>query len=419
MKASMLRLLGAKELLRVMGAQSTSTYANQIISFVIPWLVLTRTGSALNAGMVAFAMAAASFTGTLLGGIVTDRIGGRKVSIIADTLSFMTTLVLVAALSSDYFALWLVVVSQVIGVFFDGPGQIAKNTTIPAAAKANKIPMVRAMGLQQTLQNVAMFVGPISAGVLVAAFTENITLAFAGALFLLAIYFVTRLPRKVMVHEHPMSVAQTWRDMVEAVRFLRKEPFLWPMQLFGPWMAFVVGPIATIIFPAWFIFAHQSPRNLGIFLGAQAIGGMIGGFIFAALAPKVSQRKWLASACALYALALLGLSYLEPGSLLTIAVGFTLGLVFTGIMTIPYTAFYARTPERLLGRVNSLGAAVGFIIIALASLFFGWFINTTSPEAAIRVSAGVMTLIAAGSIGLPFMKLLDMPPELDKQDRTN
>ena len=92
-KNGLQRLLGANQLLRVMASQSASTYANQVIAFVIPWLVLTRTGSALNAGTVAFAMGAAALIGTLTGGLVTDRIGGRKVSIIADALSLITALV--------------------------------------------------------------------------------------------------------------------------------------------------------------------------------------------------------------------------------------------------------------------------------------------------------------------------------------
>jgi hypothetical protein len=39
-----------------MSSQSASTFANQVVAFVIPWLVLSRTGSALNAGGAAFAL---------------------------------------------------------------------------------------------------------------------------------------------------------------------------------------------------------------------------------------------------------------------------------------------------------------------------------------------------------------------------
>lgn len=407
MKQKLHRLLGARQMLRVMGSQSASTYANQVIAFVIPWLVLTRTGSAANAGFVAFAMAAASLIGTLLGGLVTDRIGGRRVSIIADSLSLITAFALAAMLFFNLFSLWLVIISQIVGVFFDGPGTIAKNTTVPAAAEEGKVPLVRAMGLQQTLQNLAMFVGPVSAGLLVALLSESITLGFTSVLFLLAIYLVARLPRKIMAHEHPMTVRHAVNDMKEAVEFIFTEPFLGKMQLFGPLYAFVVAPLATIVFPAWFVFAHQSSAALGTFLGAQAIGGMIGGFAFAALAPKVSQQKWLAGASAAYALALMALAFVQPGSLLAILIGFLAGLVFTGLMAIPYTSFYTRTPQQLLGRVNSIGMAFGMLVVAAASLFFGWLITATSPQVAIFACAVAMGVIALGVVALPFMKLLD------------
>jgi MFS family permease len=400
-------LLGAHQLLRLLGSQSASTYANQVIAFVIPWLVLTRTGNAVSAGTVAFAMGVAAFVGVMTGGLITDRIGGRKVSIIADLLSTVTALLLGIALFFDYFSLWLVIVSQIIGVFFDGPGQIAKNTMVPGAAAKHDIPIVRAMGVQQTLQNVANFVGPLSAGLLVALLSESLTLMFASVLFAFCIFLVLRLPRQIMVHENHMNLRQAYEDMREAVQFLIKDPFLGPMQLFGPSFAFVIGPVSAIVFPAWFVFANQSAAQLGIFLGAQALGGMIGGFIFAAFAPKVSQQKWLFAATSAYALALLGLFFLQPGSVVAMLVGFIAGMVFTGIMAIPYSSFYIRTPEKLLGRVNSLGAGMGFVIIALASLFFGWLINATSAKTGILVCAIVMGLIALGVYLFPFMKHLD------------
>jgi MFS family permease len=121
----------------------------------------------------------------------------------------------------------------------------------------------------------------------------------------------------------------------------------------------------------------------------------------------VSQQKWLFAATSAYALALLGLFFLQPGSVVAMLVGFIAGMVFTGIMAIPYSSFYIRTPEKLLGRVNSLGAGMGFVIIALASLFFGWLINATSAKTGILVCAIVMGLIALGVYLFPFMKHLD------------
>jgi len=41
-------------------------------------------------------------------------------------------------------------------------------------------------------------------------------------------------------------------------------------------------------------------------------------------------------------------------------------MVFTGIIAILCSSFYIHTPERLLGRVNSFGAGMSSVVIALA-----------------------------------------------------
>jgi MFS family permease len=136
---------------------------------VIPWLVLSRTGSALNAGGVAFATGIAWVFGTLFGGVV-DRIGGRRTAIVADALSLVTVLALVVALVADFVPLWLIGGTQVLGVLFDGPGMVARDTLLPRVAREDDgVPLVRATSLQETLQNTAQFVGPLASGWLINA----------------------------------------------------------------------------------------------------------------------------------------------------------------------------------------------------------------------------------------------------------
>src|ERR1044072_326688 len=131
-------LFSARQLLTILSAQSASTYANQVIALVIPWLVLTRPGSAPEAGAIPFAlgtpwlahpragsawsaagiavaMGIAAVAGTLAGGLVTDRIGGRRVSMLADGLSLVTALTLSVGLSLGFFGLWFVAATQVLG----------------------------------------------------------------------------------------------------------------------------------------------------------------------------------------------------------------------------------------------------------------------------------------------------------------
>jgi len=402
-----MELFKARQLLTIMWAQSVSTYANQIIALTVPWLVLTRTGNAASAGTIAFAMGIAALAGLLAGGIVTDRIGGRRVSMLADSLSMVTALALALTVCLGYFSIWFVAVTQVLGVFFDGPGNIAKVTAVPAAAEEEGVPMTRAMGLTQTLQGTATFLGPITAGVLIGVLGEANTLFATTVLFLISILLASHLRQQVRSHENPMSAGQVLRDMREAVDFLRHEPFLGKMQLVGPLMGAVIVPIPALVFPAWFVFGHQDSRSLGIFLGAGAVGGTVGGFLFSAYAGKLAQRTWLVGATALYAVAILSLYFVQPGSSVAIGVNFVAGLMLSVLFAVPFTAFYGRTPQELLGRVGSLGAAEGSLMGAAASLGFGWLMHTVSAPIALLVCATIMGALAVALATMPFMRLLD------------
>jgi MFS family permease len=402
-------LIRARQLLTVLSAQSVSTYANQVIALVVPWLILTRTGDAASAGTIAFVMGIAALLGTLTGGVVTDRIGGRRVSMLADALSLVTALALATALWFDFFSLWFVAVTQVLGVFFDGPGSIAKVSIVPAAAKDEDVPIGRAMGLTQTLQGVATFVGPITAGLLIAVWGEANTLLVTTVLFLAGIALASRLRTRVTTHDQPMTSRQVYRDMRDAVRFLKNEPFLGKMQIVGPFMGAVIVPISALVVPAWFVFGQQDSRALGIFLGAGAVGGMVGGGAFAAWSSRLPQRTWLVGATALYAATMLGLYCTQPGSMPAIGLSFAAGGMLSVLFAVPYTAFYSRTPQELLGRVGSLGAAHGSLMGAVASLGFGWLLHAASAPNALLVCAAIMGAIALALATMPFVRLLDVP----------
>ncbi|HEV3013318.1 MAG TPA: MFS transporter, partial [Actinomycetota bacterium] len=307
-------LWSARRLLLTISSQSASTFANQMVAFVIPWLVLSRTGSALNAGGVAFATGIASVFGTLFGGVIVDRVGGRRTAIIADALSLVTVLALVAALVAGFVPLWLIVVTQVLGVLFDGPGMVARDALVPRVAREDDVPLVRATSLQETLQNTAQFVGPLAAGLLIAAVAEQGTLVVAAVMFAAAMALIAGLERQRLRHDQPLTAARALADVRQGFRFIVTEPLLGPLTwLLVAWVAVYV-PLSTLIFPAWFNFARESAGALGLFLGVQALGGVLGGLVFAAVGPKVSQFRWFVATEVVATALLAALLATEPGS---------------------------------------------------------------------------------------------------------
>jgi hypothetical protein len=170
---------------------------------------------------------------------------------------------------------------------------VARDALVPRVAREDDVPLVRATSLQETLQNTAQFVGPLAAGLLIAAVAEQGTLLVAAVMFAAAMALIAGLERQRLGHDQPLTAASALADVRQGFRFIVTEPLLGPLTwLLVAWVAVYV-PLSTLIFPAWFNFARESAGALGLFLGVQALGGVLGGLPFSSLA-----FGWLVNATA-------------------------------------------------------------------------------------------------------------------------
>jgi macrolide resistance protein len=228
---------------------------------------------------------------------------------------------------------------------------VARDALVPRVAREDDVPLVRATSLRETLQNTAQFVGPLAAG----------------------------LERQRLGHDQPLTAASALADVRQGFRFIVSEPLLGPLTwLLVAWVAVYV-PLSTLIFPAWFNFARESAGALGLFLGVQALGGVLCGLAFAAVGPKVSKFRWFVATEVVATALLAALLATEPGSAAAVALSFGVGLVGAGSLPIINTAYYSRTPEELLGRVNGTSFAMVLTVLPFSSLALGWLVNATAP----------------------------------------
>src|SRR5690242_3403630 len=70
-----------------LAGNTISLLGNTLTLVALPWFVLEATGSAGRTGLVGMAFALPALLAGLLGGVVIDRIGGRRMSVIADIVS--------------------------------------------------------------------------------------------------------------------------------------------------------------------------------------------------------------------------------------------------------------------------------------------------------------------------------------------
>lgn len=74
-------------------AQAISDIGNRITALAIPWFVFVTTGSAVKTGVIAFAGLVPVIISAILGGALVDRVGNKRMSVIADVMSGITVAV--------------------------------------------------------------------------------------------------------------------------------------------------------------------------------------------------------------------------------------------------------------------------------------------------------------------------------------
>src|SRR2546423_3354513 len=109
---------------------------NGISIVALPWLVLQRNGSALNASIVAMAGTLPLLAATLIAGAAVDYLGRRRVSMISDALSALSVAavpVLALTFGVDVINVAVLAGASALGAFFLPARGTGPPTVRPAA----------------------------------------------------------------------------------------------------------------------------------------------------------------------------------------------------------------------------------------------------------------------------------------------
>src|SRR5690348_601661 len=96
-------------------ATGVSVVGSQLTLVALPWFVLQITGSATQTGLAGGFMALPQFASGVLAGVVVDRLGYRRVSVIADLVSGVGVALVPLLYMSVGLAFW-----QLLGLVFLG-----------------------------------------------------------------------------------------------------------------------------------------------------------------------------------------------------------------------------------------------------------------------------------------------------------
>ena len=350
-EADVRRLMADRDLRRLFVGQTASLLGDSMMLLALAVWVKDLTGSNGAAGGVILLIVAPSL-GAPLAGYVVDRVRRRRFLVVANLLSALAVLPLLAV--GDDGPTWLVLVVAVLyGVSFAfiGPGMSA---LLQAVVPTDEL--AHANGLIQTVKQGLRLVGPLMGAGLYAAIGGGAVAIVDAATFLVAAACLWSMRTTDPVPEAMPSRLRV--EMAAGMRHIRATPVLSRTVLATAVAVLVVGFDEAVIFAVVEDGLHRDPAFIGVLSSGQGVGAVLGGLIVARLIGRYGEPRVLG--VGLLALAA-GCALMGTGALAPVMVGaLVFGMGLTWVIVAFNTLIQTRTPGHLVGRTASaVGVAIG------------------------------------------------------------
>jgi MFS family permease len=353
-------------------ANVVSICGTRVSAIAIPWFVLITTGSPVKTGVVAMAEMGPLVLVKAVGGPLIDRVGARRISVLADTGStaVVAMVPLLHTLGLLHFPTMLVLVA--IAGALRGPGDAAKATLIPDIARAARVPLERVTGLESTTDRLAgFFAYALAGGLITLVGAVNALWIDAASFGICAVLIARWIPRHVKQESTDQAEQGYGRRLLEGWHFLRTDKLMLPLVIMIAVTNLLDAAIGAVLLPVWIKDHGYGPGHTSLILTSFGVTATIFALVAAAVGDRIPRKL------------VFTLAFLIAGAPRFIVMGtdapvwalmavYAVGGIGAGFINPVLGAlFIERIPSQLLGRVNSLADAVCWTGVPLGGLIAG------------------------------------------------
>jgi MFS family permease len=369
-----------------------------------PLLVLALTHSPAKAGVVTFARALPLALLALPAGLLADRWNRRWLMIGADSARAIGVGVLAVLIVSAHLDFWVLPVVAVV----EGSGTALFNAA-QAGALRNVVPLEQlpaAVGVQSGRTAVVELAGSPLGGVL---FTIARAVPFvvdaASYVFSTGSLLAMRSPFQQAREPDRSSVRQR---LTEGLRYLWGEPFLRTCALlFGVANFIIPGLLLALV-----VLADRrglSGGEVGLLVAVFGASLLVGSFLSSPVRRKLGARPvmllelWTYLGCVVF--------LVWPNVFVLAACLVPTGLAIPPNDSVVHGYRLAMTPDRLLGRAESVRSMISLVLAPLGPLVAGVLLSVSTPRITIGMFFGIGVVLAAWGTLSPSIKAA---PSLDE-----
>ena len=367
--------------------QLLSAAGSQLTTIAYPLLVLAVSHSPAQVGLVAFARIAPFALFGLLAGVAADRWNRRRVMIAADALRAVALGCLSATILLGHAAVW----PFLVVAFVEGTGSAFFGTAEAGALRAVVPPrqLPAAVGAREARRAAVRLAGPPVGGAL---FGISRWVPFLADAVSYACSTVSLLAMRTPFQEaREADPAPVRMQIAEGFRFLWEQPFLRTCAfLYGLGNFLIPGVLLVIVV----VGRRQglSGGEIGLLLALSAAGTLAGSLASPLFRRVLSVRAilllelwtWLAT-----------WHFVARPSVYVLAAALVpLGIAVPVTDSVVEGYRVAMTPDRLLGRVESVRTNISLLIAPFGPLVAGLLLGSVSAPTTVGVFAAFGLVLA-------------------------
>ncbi|MCO5175928.1 MAG: MFS transporter [Thermomicrobiales bacterium] len=378
-------------------ASGISLTGNSLTALVIPWFVYITTGSASRTGIVAFASLLPVVVAGMAGGLVVDRVGFKRASVVSDIFSGLTVVLIPILHLADMLQFWHLLVLVFMGALLDIPGAAARQSMIPGLSARTGMSLERANAGMQMASAAAMVIGPLAAGFLMSVLGATTVLfldagSFAISALMVAVLVPWQRTEEAQAAEEA-GEANVLRESLAGAKLILSDSFLRAIIQVSVGANLLFSALFAVALPVYAKEVFDDPRVLGLIIAGFGGGSLVGTILYGIVGERLPRIKLLLGGVALMAVGLWSLPWSTWVALSVIgaaAMGLANGPINATLMVI----LQERVPESHLGRVYSSLMAMVQIASPVGVVLAGFILDSVAVTVVLAGIAGLFSLIA-------------------------
>jgi len=369
-----------RDFLLLESGQLLSSIGTSLTTIAYPLLTLALTGSAAKAGVVTFARLLPFGLFSLAAGVAADRWSRKRLMIGADVVRVVAMGSFAAALVAGDVGFWAIVVVA----FVEGTGSTVFIAADPGALRS-VVPLQQlpaATGAREARRSIVRLGGPPLGGAL---YGLSRSLPFAANalsyLFSTASLLAMRTPFE---EQRERDAAPLRTQLAEGCRYMWAQPFLRTT-------AFVYG-VGNLLTSAMFLLIvvvgkdeGLSPGAIGALTAAVGAGTLVGSLASPLFRKLLSVRAILLLELWTWLVTWAYVAWPQVWVLAVWAILFGIAAPVTDSVVVGYRL--AITPDRLVGRVESVRTTISLVAGPLGPLAAGLLLEATTARVTVSVVA--------------------------------